>query len=303
MKVGSTDRRRFLQQVAGTVVVPAVAFPAESLELCADDVSVPQSVEELWADFDPRRDPLETEVIREWTDGEGTFRHVRFLVGAFRGAPARMTAIYGFPRQPSGRLPAVMHIHGGGQRGFLHEVQFLVSRGYAGLSVNWGGNGDGEAPFNSVDGAESGDLNTDWGVVDPSQLNVAGYDSILPGPKQLVPEREHPKNCNWYLLTLACRRGLTFLEQQSEVDPERLGVHGYSMGGNLTMYVAGVDSRVKAAVPAVGGAGWRWDWHEFLGGKARLDHVRGDVDVFRRAEFRELCAAGSLSGAAPQCDE
>jgi len=281
--LSSASRRRFLLEALGTVVAPTAAFPAEPSELFADDVPVPQSVEELWADFDPRRDPLETEVIREWTDGEGTFRHVRFLVGFFRGVPARMTAIYGFPNPLVGRLPAVMHIHGGGQRGFLHEVRFLVSRGYAGLSVNWGGNGDGEAPFNFVEGAEPGDLNTDWGVVDPSQLNAAGYDSILPGPKQLVPGREHPKNCNWYLLTLACRRGLTFLEQQSEVDPERLGVHGYSMGGNLTMYVAGVDLRVKAAVPAVGGAGWRWDWHEFLGGKARLDHVRGDMDVFRSA--------------------
>ncbi|MFM7057077.1 MAG: alpha/beta hydrolase family protein, partial [Planctomycetota bacterium] len=142
--------------------------------------------------------------------------------------------------------------------------------------------GDGAPPFNSVEGAEPGDPNTDWGLVDPSQLNPGGYASMLPGPGQLVPEREHPMNCNWYLLALACRRGLTFLEQQPEVDPERLGVHGYSMGGNLTMYVAGTDVRVKAAVPAVGGAGWRWEWHEFNGGQERLDHVRGDTDLFRR---------------------
>jgi len=111
---------------------------------------------------------------------------------------------------------------------------------------------------------------------------VQGYSSMLPGPKQFFGDREHPKNNNWYLLTLGCRRGLTFLEQQPEVDAQRLGVHGYSMGGNLTMYVAGTDSRVKAAVPGVGGQGWRWQPHQFIGGVAQQEHIKGDVEVFRR---------------------
>ena len=244
--------------------------------------SVPQSVPELWSDFDPRRDPLEVEVIREWKEGGGVFRHVRFLVGTFKGQPARMTSIYGFPADAKERLPAVMHIHGGGQRAFLHEVKFLVARGYAALSVNWGGSA-GQSPFNSVEGAQPGDPNTDWGAVDPSQLNVPGYQTLRPGPKQFFEDREHPKNNNWYLLTLGCRRGLTFLEQQPEVDPRRLGVHGWSMGGNLTMYVAGCDDRVKVAVPGVGGAGWRWQAHEFVEGTAQPPmRIQGDVDLFRR---------------------
>jgi dienelactone hydrolase len=111
---------------------------------------------------------------------------------------------------------------------------------------------------------------------------VPGYQSILPGPKQFFEDREHPKNCNWYLLTLGCRRGLTFLEQQPEVDPQRLGVHGFSMGGNLTMYVAGSDDRVKAAVPGVGGSGWRWQPHEFIGGTAQQDQIKGNVATFAR---------------------
>ena len=149
--------------------------------------------------------------------------------------------------------------------------------------MNWGGSGNGQAPFNSVEGAEGSDPNTDWGAVDPTQLNVGGYFSMLPSPKQYFEDREHPKNNNWYLLTMACRRGLTFLEQQPEVDPERLGVHGFSMGGNLTMYVAGTDNRVKVAVPAVGGQGWRSEKHQFLdGGAGQQEHIRGDLKVFRR---------------------
>ena len=247
-------------------------FFAAGLHLTAAEV--PQSVTELWADFDPRKEPLESEVVREWKTNGMVLRSVRFRVGTFKGQPARLAAFYGFPEGAKAKLPAVMHIHGGGQRANLDEVKALVGRGYAALSVNWGGRG--------MEDAQPGDANTDWGAVDPTQQNVPGYNSMLPGPKQFFADREHPKNNNWYLLTLGCRRGLTFLEQQPEVDAQRLGIHGFSMGGNLTMYVAGTDARVKAAVPAVGGQGWRWEKHEFLGGSVTQEPVRGDLEVFRR---------------------
>lgn len=232
-------------------------------------------VAELWADFDPRAEPLETEIIREWQSDGLLLRYVRFRVGTFKGKPARLAAFYGFPADAKEKLPAVMHIHGGGQRANLDEVKALAGRGYAALSVNWGGR--------EMEGAQPGDANTDWGAVDPTQQNVPGYNSMLPGPKQFFEDREDPRNCNWYLLTLGCRRGLTFLEQQPEVDPQRLGIHGYSMGGNLTMYVAGTDARVKAAVPAVGGQGWRWEHHDFLGDdNASQERIQGDLEVFRK---------------------
>lgn len=275
---GPTSRRHFLRDSAAASALLCLGPRC----LAAANGTVPQTVRDLWADFDPRRDPLETEIIREWTENGGVFRHVRFLVGTFKGKPARMTSIYGFPAGTKERLPAVMHIHGGGQRAFLHEVKFLVARGYAALSVNWGGTA-GQSPFNSVEGAQPGDPNTDWGAVDPSQLNVPGYQTLLPGPKQFFEDREHPKNNNWYLLTLGCRRGLTFLEQQPEVDAARLGVHGWSMGGNLTMYVAGCDDRVKVAVPGVGGSGWRSQTHEFVEGTAPPPmRIQGDAELFSR---------------------
>jgi hypothetical protein len=265
-------------QLAHLILVLTLLSPALRLQAAES----PASVAELWADFDPRKDALETEVIREWKEDGGVFRHVRYFIGNFKGKPARMAAIYGFPADAKEKVPAVMHIHGGGQRASLSEVKLLVGRGYAALSVNWGGDGDGKPPFNTPEGALPGEPNTDWGAVDPTQLNVQGYSSMLPGPKQFYEDREHPKNNNWYLLTLGCRRGLTFLEQQPEVDAQRLGVHGFSMGGNLTMYVAGSDDHVKAAVPGVGGQGWRWEPHAFLGGTAQQERIQGDVDVFRR---------------------
>lgn len=66
-------------------------------------------------------------------------------------------------------------------------------------------------------------------------------------------ESEGPK---WRLLPLEqvddIRNSVTWLEAQSEVDPQRIGLWGTSFGGAHVPYVAGIDARVKAAVAQVG---------------------------------------------------
>ena len=50
------------------------------------------------------------------------------------------------------------------------------------------------------------------------------------------------------------RNALTYLELHPKVDPQRLGLAGWSFGGGMAPYVAGVDVRVKCAVSVVGWA-------------------------------------------------
>ena len=233
----------------------------------ADDV--PKTVTALWSDFDPRKDPLDTKVVREWEKDGIVYRYVTFHIGTFKGQRARMAAFFGFPKGAQ-KLPGLLHLHGGGQRAFLHEVEFYAKQGYACLSINWGGR--------EMEEAKEGDTNTDWGAVDPTQQNVPGYFNLKPGEKYLDPV-ESPRNNNWYLLTLGARRGLTFLEQQPEVDPDKLGVYGHSMGGNLTVYVAGTDERVKVAAPSVGGSGFRTEPWSLLP-EQRKQTPNGDVGLF-----------------------
>ena len=231
----------------------------------------PDNVAELWKDYDPRQEPLETELVREWHDEGLTYRYVRYLIGEFKGQKARMAAFYAFPTGGKD-LPAVLHMHGGGQRAFLHEVGYYASRGYAAISVNWGGR--------EMEGAKPGEPNTDWGKVDPTQKNVPGYFNLLPGEK-FLDEEESPRNCNWYLLTVGCRRGITFLERQPEVDPAKIGIYGHSMGGNLTMYVAGSDKRPKVASPSVGGTGFRTI--PYYDNPPQIRKVTGNKTLFDRA--------------------
>jgi len=237
--------------------------------LRAED-DVPRDVKSLWADFDPRQAPLDIRKVRQWEKDDITYRYVTYQIGTFKGQEARMAAFYAFPTGAKS-VPGLIHLHGGGQRAFQHEVEYYARRGYACLSINWGGR--------EMEDAMPDDPNTDWGAVDPTQKNVPGYSNLKPGELYLDPS-ESPRNNNWYLLTLASRRGLTFLEEQPEVDANRLGVYGHSMGGNLTMYVAGTDKRVKAAAPSVGGQGFRTMPLALLP-EQRPRRVNGDVELFR----------------------
>ena len=212
------------------------------------DGKIPTTVDELWGNYDPRKEPLETEVVREWKQGDITIRHVVFTVGTFKGKKSRLAGFYAFPKSDK-KLPGILQIHGGGGKAESSAAIWAADNGYAGLSINWLGN--------PMDKMQPGDANTDWGAIDPTQKHNTHYDtsgSAKPDDKTLDAV-ESPRNNNWFLLVLAARRALTFLEQQPEVDHAKLGVNGHSMGGKITVNVAGSDKRVKAAIPCCGVSG------------------------------------------------
>lgn len=218
------------------------------------DNSPPRTLAELWAPFDPRREPLESDVLKEWEDEIGSYMLVRYNVGTFKGKPARVAAFFGSPKGAK-RLPAILHLHGGGQSAQFDVIRTDVEHGYASMSLNWGGNtlrfGKSKETY---DGPQ-----TDWGALDathPPQRNKANHFAGPLTPDEFTLDQvESPRNSNWFLVLMAARRAITFLEERPEVDPGRIGVFGISMGGKLTTDLAGIDERVKAAVPVYGGAG------------------------------------------------
>ena len=212
----------------------------------------PQSLTELWAGYDPHEGPLETEVLKEWEQEGVVCRIVRYQVGVFKGAPSRVAAFYAFPKGGT-KLPAILEMHGGGQSASLKSVVTYAKRGYASLSINWGGNkmSLGQETWSGPQ--------TDWGKLDathPPQRNQANHFAGSLTPDEFTLDAvESPRNSNWFLVLMSARRAITFLEQQPEVDATRIGAHGHSMGGKLTTNLAGIDKRIKAAVPSCGGSG------------------------------------------------
>ena len=240
-------RRHFLHTTGAALALPLLESPARAAD-------VPQTLAELWAGFEPRKDPLEIEVLKEWEQGSVVCRLIRYQVGIFKGAPAKVAAFYAFPKSGT-KLPALVELHGGGQSASLNSVVTYAQRGYAGISLNWGGNklNFGGAQM-SYDGPQ-----TDWGKLDathPPQRNKANHFAGSLTPDEYTLDAvESPRNSNWFLVLMAARRAITFLEHQPEVDATRIGAHGHSMGGKLTTNLAGIDKRIKAAVPSCGGSG------------------------------------------------
>ena len=232
------------------------------------------SVDTMWQGYNPRLENLETEILKEWEQDDVILRVIRYRIGEFKGKRAMMAGVYGFPKGAQ-TVPGLLQVHGGGQYADHRAVFSNAKRGYATLSIAWAGRisapGYSVAP-NEVKlfwAGKSDDpkykLTTDWGALDayhaPSRNGKDAFSSIPVAEWTLDPVLS-PRNNSWFLVTLAGRRGLTFLERQPEVDGEKLGVYGHSMGGKLTVMIAGADERVKAAVPSCGGISDRYSVNE-----------------------------------------
>lgn len=230
----------------------------------------PIDFDTMWQGYNPRLENLETEILKEWEQDDIILRIIRYRIGEFKGKVAMLAGVYGFPKGAQ-NVPGLLQVHGGGQYADYRAVFSNAKRGYATLSIAWAGRIS--APGYTVRPNEvklfwagkSGDpkykLTTDWGALDayhaPSRNGKDAFSSIPVAEWTLDPVLS-PRNNSWFLITLAGRRGLTFLERQPEVDGEKLGVYGHSMGGKLTVMIAGADERVKAAVPSCGGISDRY---------------------------------------------
>ena len=203
-----------------------------SLKSSARAADIPHNAAELWAGFAEldKSTPLETEVLKTWEQDGVVCRIVRYQVGIFKGAPSRVAAFYAFPKGGK-KLPALLSMHGGGGSAGLDSVVSDARRGYAAMAINWGGNklNFGRAKV-TYDGPQ-----TDWGRLDathpPQRNKVNHFAGSLTPDAYTLDSVESPRNSNWFLVLMAARRAITFLEQQSEVDPARIGVYGHSMGG------------------------------------------------------------------------
>jgi hypothetical protein len=234
------------------------------------DGKAPQTFDELWEGYDPAAEPLEASVLKEWEQDGVVLRVVRYRIGIFKGQPAFMCAVYGFPKGGL-KLPGLVQIHGGGQYADYLAPLSNAKRGYATISIAWAGRIS--APNYQVNPdvvklfweGKTNDANykltTDWGALDgyhaPCRNPGNDFNGVAPAAWTLDAV-ESPRNNPWFLSALAARRALTLLEQQPEVDPSRLGVYGHSMGGKLTVMTAAADARVKAAAPSCGGISDRY---------------------------------------------
>jgi dienelactone hydrolase len=211
-----------------TVLTMVLALaPAASAQV----LDTPQKV---WEGFDPQTEPLEIEALKKWSEGGADYTEMYFTGMTYEGEKVRVYAIYAAPTGKKG-LPGILHIHGGGQSASPRWLKFWTEKGYAALTFDFCGKWKDRKKH------------TLWGKL--------GQGNMGSGHKLAQATEPSVRVSSWYLWTRIARRALTCLERQSEVDPQRLGIFGVSVGGSIVWPVAGMDRRVKAAC-AVYGVGW-----------------------------------------------
>jgi len=238
---------------------------------------VPQNVTDLWKNYDPRSEDLDVKVIKEWKAEGVVTRYITFKVGMFKGVDSRIAAYYSFPENGK-KNAAFVWCHGGGQRADKTRGIYFAKQGFATIDINW----LGRPMENDIE------VNTDWGNVDPTQGPLFYSKALRKGWKRSLQPDEYsidsvasPRNSNWFLLVVAAKRAISFLEQQPEVNPDRIGMAGFSMGGMVTSLTA-MDPRLKAVVPFVGGTGFKYeDFPGGIKGSSLRKHFK-DLELYRK---------------------
>jgi dienelactone hydrolase len=140
------------------------------------------------------------------------------------------------PEKVAGRLPAVVVLHGtgGNKEGMREWCTNLAKKGIIGVAI--------DARYH--------------GERAEGKKGAARYNEAITDAWRAKPEeQEHPFYFDtvWDLWRLG-----DYLETRADVDPKRLGMIGFSMGGIQTWLAASVDERWKVCVPAIGVQSYKW---------------------------------------------
>jgi len=162
-----------------------------------------------------------------WGARTGLVQEVYYPGEPFHGKPTRVFAYIGRPDIGKGPFPAMVLVHGGGGKAFREWAEHWAKRGYVALAMDTAGCGpNGHLP----DGG-------------PDQNDAGKFGNFDKGDERDM----------WtYHAVAAVIRGHSFLRSLPEVDSHRVGITGISWGGYLTCIVAGLDDRLKVAVPVYG---------------------------------------------------
>jgi dienelactone hydrolase len=149
-----------------------------------------------------------------------TYTNVPYL-----GKPTQVFAYLAIPKEGTGPFPAMVLVHGGGGTAFREWAELWAKRGYVALAMDLAGSTPEKKRL--PDGGPGQDDNTKFNF-------------------------EKVEDAWTYHAVAAVIHGVSLLSARKDVDPQRIGITGISWGGYLTCIVAGLDQRLKVAVPVYG---------------------------------------------------
>jgi len=153
------------------------------------------------------------------------------------------------PRKSTEELPLDVKIESTEERDayIKHRISYMGNEGGRKTAILTIPKSKGDGPFPAILALHGHGGNEDAVFDNPKELYRAFADDFARGGYVvLAPSLEHRDYAAFQLWNLI--RLVDILESRPEVDKERLGVGGLSMGGEWTMWVAACDLRLKAAV-------------------------------------------------------
>jgi dienelactone hydrolase len=188
--------------------------------------------ENLW-DLQSLAAPPEVFSAPQIPSSDERIRPLFFAGPSYRGKPTRVFAWIGVPKLDAGaKAPGIVLLHGAGGTAFESWVKLWVDRGYAAIALDH---------FGTLPLPED---------AKPRPLNPSGGPA---GGSAAFAQLDEPLRDQWpFQAATAAILAHSLLLAQPGVDPERTGVTGVSWGGYLTCLLAGLDSRLKFAVPVYG---------------------------------------------------
>jgi len=204
---------------------------------------------------------------------------VRFTSHLWHGKPVRIFGFYAAPAS-SGRVPALLLVHGGGGYGTLGRVVEAAGHGFAALSIDLPGRGTGRE----------------------NTSRSTGPDMTVPLIFATAPALS---DCYLYHAVLAQRRAITFLCRRPEVDAGRIGLVGASWGGATGLLTTALDPRVRCLVDIYGsgyvrgGSCWQGYFSHHLS-PSQLDVWEANYDASRYLADIHVPTLG-ITGTADGC--
>jgi dienelactone hydrolase len=258
--------------------------------------------------YAPPAVPLDPQVIETVDKGD----YIREKI-TFASAPGmRVPAYVLVPKGLTGRAPAVvaLHDHGGY---YLHGKEKLVevekepthliehrNTYYDGLAYTTKLVKRGYVVI-SIDAIYWGERRLDFQQMPPelvkemqrrSQFKTGpqGTNSVYSLLEELMMRYITAAGAAWLgLINHDDRTTVTYLQSRPEVDPERIGCVGLSMGGTRTDWLFGMDERVKAAVSAGWGTDWSLLMDEYVGRHSWTQYAPG---LAGKLELSDVMAMG-----------
>lgn len=211
---------------------------------------------EVWDNYDPKKEDLEASIISTETNGNTICSKQYFTSETIDGKKIRVFSELFYDKRWTDPRGAILVVPPVSFMIYSTLIDLLTKEGYVVFIVDY-----------------YGEPSVSTRTTYPNNLLHCQYPECKNNLSSMV---ESVKDTVWFTWAKIVRRAITFLEEQSIVDANKICLLGAGTGAQIGWNVAAIDKRIKAFIPVSGG-GFQWatDKPKFIFGNIpQTDHER-----------------------------